>query len=174
MDFNHPFNKVWEGYKNPYFKPCGECRRGWSPLYTNIKKAVYDFEDAESVACDIMKLIDINVKEADSSEIHDAIMKAGRDHGLTGKWHLCDTCDGEDIHQQVDPRYYTWEEYEPPTGDGYQLWETTSEGSPISPVFNDLDNLYKWAAENSTIFAHIKLTAEEWRTELEWSVKRNG
>ena len=28
-----------------------------------------------------------------------------------------------------------WQETEPPIGPGYQLWETVSEGSPISPVF---------------------------------------
>lgn len=28
-----------------------------------------------------------------------------------------------------------WKESEPPTGDGWQLWETVSEGSPVSPVF---------------------------------------
>ena len=33
---------------------------------------------------------------------------------------------------------------EPPKGDGYQLWETTSEGSPASPVFETLDKLCEW------------------------------
>lgn len=28
-----------------------------------------------------------------------------------------------------------WRRKEPPKGDGYQVWETVSEGSPISPVF---------------------------------------
>ena len=30
---------------------------------------------------------------------------------------------------------------DPPNGDGYQLWETTSEGSPVSPVFESIDAL---------------------------------
>jgi hypothetical protein len=29
----------------------------------------------------------------------------------------------------------TWFRLEPPLGDGWQLWETVSEGSPVSPVF---------------------------------------
>lgn len=33
---------------------------------------------------------------------------------------------------------------EPPTGDGYQLWETVSEGSPVSPVFEDREGLAWW------------------------------
>lgn len=32
-----------------------------------------------------------------------------------------------------------WEKTEPPTGEGWQLWETVSEGSPISPVFPTQD-----------------------------------
>lgn len=32
----------------------------------------------------------------------------------------------------------------PPKGAGYQLWETVSEGSPISPVFKTPDELANW------------------------------
>lgn len=37
-----------------------------------------------------------------------------------------------------------WGRTEPPTGDGWQLWETVSEGSPISPVFADREGLIGW------------------------------
>jgi len=63
--------------------------------------------------------------------------------------------------------YDEWEEAEPPTGDGYQLWETTSEGSPQSPVFATLDELCRWCAENATTFASFKATAEQWRKMLD-------
>jgi hypothetical protein len=45
-----------------------------------------------------------------------------------------------------------------------QLYETTSEGTPISPVFksNELDKLCEFAAENCTTFADFKATKEEW------------
>ena len=39
---------------------------------------------------------------------------------------------------------------EPPKGEGYQLWNTTSEGSPISPVFETLDKLCEWCEVNET------------------------
>ena len=55
---------------------------------------------------------------------------------------------------------------EPPEGDGYQLWENTSEGSPISPVFDSLDKLCEWAAENETVFASFTSTKEEWKEML--------
>lgn len=37
-----------------------------------------------------------------------------------------------------------WEKQEPPTGEGYQLWEHVSEGSPISPVFSTPEELANW------------------------------
>lgn len=43
------------------------------------------------------------------------------------------------------PTSKVWSGYtEPPTGDGYQLWETVSEGSPVSPVFEDREGLAWW------------------------------
>lgn len=51
---------------------------------------------------------------------------------------------------------------DPPTGDGYQLWETTTEGSPISPVFGSAEELAAWCEQNASIFADIKASAAEW------------
>jgi hypothetical protein len=62
-------------------------------------------------------------------------------------WGICPTCEG---HGNVE-RYpgqraaaEAWEPTDPPTGGGWQLWETVSEGSPISPVFADADGLIDW------------------------------
>lgn len=52
--------------------------------------------------------------------------------------------------------------YEPPTGEGFQLWETVSEGSPISPVFESLEELCIWSEENATIYGDIKISKDEW------------
>ena len=54
----------------------------------------------------------------------------------------------------------------PPTGDGFQLWEITSEGSPISPVFKTLDELCGWCETNATVYAGQKGTKEEWKRVL--------
>lgn len=56
---------------------------------------------------------------------------------------------------------------EPPKGDGFQLWETTTEGSPTSPVFNTLEKLCEWCAENATTFASFTATKEEWMQMLD-------
>jgi hypothetical protein len=50
----------------------------------------------------------------------------------------------------------------PPEGPGWQLWETTSEGSPISPVFKTGEELAHWATDHATVFASMKATYAEW------------
>lgn len=52
---------------------------------------------------------------------------------------------------------------EVPAGEGYQLWETTSEGSPVSPVFSTLDELCEWCGDNATTFGSCKATKEHWK-----------
>lgn len=56
---------------------------------------------------------------------------------------------------------------QPPEGEGYQLWETTTEGSPMSPVFKTLNELCRWCSENVTIIADMKGTQAEWKAILE-------
>lgn len=52
--------------------------------------------------------------------------------------------------------YEDWQRTPPPTGDGYQIWETVSEGSPISPPFSTPEDLArymattKWGADPGT------------------------
>ena len=49
-----------------------------------------------------------------------------------------------------------WKPIQPPKGDGYQIWETVSEGSPISPVFSTPEDLARhmattsWGADTGT------------------------
>jgi len=52
--------------------------------------------------------------------------------------------------------------YDPPEGEGFQLWENTSEGSPVSPVFNTLDELCQYAEKNCVVFADNFISKEEW------------
>jgi len=72
-----------------------------------------------------------------------------------------DGCPNYDEHFFVQPSI------EPPIGEGYQLWETTSEGSPSSPVFATLDELCEWCEANATTFADFKASKEKWRSMLE-------
>jgi len=82
----------------------------------------------------------------------------------------CSYCKGEGVLWQSDKikkLHDEWKKFEPPFGDGYQLWETTSEGSPISPVFESLDKLCEWASKNATTFALFKASKEQWMSMLD-------
>lgn len=82
-----------------------------------------------------------------------------------GKSDTCQHCGGEGEnwqHPKAKELHDGWEPYDPPTGDGFQLWETTSEGSPKSPVFNTLDELCEWCEVNATVFGSVKATKEKW------------
>lgn len=45
-----------------------------------------------------------------------------------------------------------WKAYDPPTGEGWQVWETVSEGSPITPVFPTAEALIE----------HLSTVGTEW------------
>lgn len=84
---------------------------------------------------------------------------------LEGKPYTCPSCEGEGVNWQsktAEEQYHNWKEYDPPSGDGYQLWETTSEGSPVSPVFKSLDELCEWCEDNASTFGRNNATKEEW------------
>ncbi len=58
----------------------------------------------------------------------------------------CHRCEG---HGDIAPPTVraareAWEQTEPPAGECYQVWETVSEGSPISPVFGDTETMVAW------------------------------
>jgi hypothetical protein len=96
------------------------------------------------------------VKEWDSRSMgHDAINRwtlietRAKRYGI---WGNCDVCQGEGELWKSDEQklaHEAWEPSDPPEGDGWQMWETTSEGSPISPVFETPQELARWLADNN-------------------------
>ncbi len=71
----------------------------------------------------------------------------------------------------------TWEEYngDAPKSSRYMpdwpkevtthfcMYENTTEGTPISPVFSNIEDLSRWLANNgASVFADIKVPYEEW------------
>jgi hypothetical protein len=64
--------------------------------------------------------------------------------GLPEKWGWCPACNGHgsvEAYPGQRAEAEAWEAEEPPTGEGWQLWETVSEGSPVTPVFADREGL---------------------------------
>ena len=61
--------------------------------------------------------------------------------------HKCPECDGSGelwSSPEAKARYEEWTPTEPPAGEGWQVWETVSEGSPITPVFGTPEALARF------------------------------
>lgn len=59
----------------------------------------------------------------------------------------CPRCHGEGVvwnSQAAKWLYEQWIPVEPPAGEGWQFWETVTEGSPQSPVFPTSEELVQW------------------------------
>jgi hypothetical protein len=68
-----------------------------------------------------------------------------------GESETCGDCDGHGSHERYPGQRAeaeAWKPTGPPAGDGWQLWETVSEGSPISPVFQSAEALARWMTRN--------------------------
>ena len=66
---------------------------------------------------------------------------------------------GLEFHNHNCPKF----NLDPPTGNGYQLWETTSEGSPLSPVFETPEELAEWLeANNASSFGSMTCSYDQW------------
>lgn len=58
----------------------------------------------------------------------------------------CPECDGDGVvwpSAEAKKQYDEWQPYEPPEGEGWQVWSTVSD-SPYSPVFATSDELENW------------------------------
>ena len=80
-----------------------------------------------------------------------AVRKIIEAAGLKRGWGICKKCAGEgSVWDAVENRTRAnrWRRKEPPKGKGYQIWETVSEGSPVSPVFATPEELAAWMAGN--------------------------
>lgn len=76
-----------------------------------------------------------------------------------GVYGECEYCGGEGS-VWTSPKWKKlceeWEQTEPPVGEGWQVWETVSEGSPVSPVFATRESLIDYLVNEG----HSRLSAE--------------
>ncbi len=168
LDFEHPLKETWPGFLNPHYRECPDCENG----YTVAGKALDDFvnslmwnrmNDLE------MRALTVGLAGRDLGGHHDsidsysaskAIVKAA---GLDEKWGICKRCDGNACHPDAQVAWEAWEPTGPPTGEGWQMWETTSEGSPISPVCKSPEVLALWLEENNaSTFGRDTATYDQW------------
>jgi hypothetical protein len=67
-----------------------------------------------------------------------------------GKAVECSRCGGHGSVEKYEGQRAeadAWTATEPPTGEGWQLWSTTTEGHPMSPVFASADELATWMSD---------------------------
>ena len=77
----------------------------------------------------------------------------------------CEACKGRgciEAYPGQSAEAEAWEPTEPPTGEGWQMWETTSEGSPCSPVFATAEELAEWCVDGATVFGRHRAGRDEW------------
>lgn len=88
-----------------------------------------------------------------------------------GVYGHCDYCEGEGViwqSEEIKKLHEEWESFDPPTGDGFQLWSTTSEGEPMTPVFATLDELCEYCErEEVSVFGYDTATKERWKEMLD-------
>ncbi len=158
VDFDWPLDKIWHGYVNPHCEDCPDCEAGYSNTYRLVAKHINSFVwDTDALKqseeyCTITTFLCEREPHRfllghDSLDAMHAIKKLGELAGLPNGWGTCQTCGGDGIHPDYKEVYEAWESEEPPEGDGWQVWETVSEGSPISPVFSDSYLLIDWLKE---------------------------
>lgn len=76
--------------------------------------------------------------------IYDLLTHLAKSLDLPLEVFFCKTCKGKGNivkdHEQ-NARALAWVATPPPEGEGWQIWETVSEGSPVSPVFATAEEL---------------------------------
>ncbi|MEH6575658.1 MAG: hypothetical protein V7731_01145 [Amphritea sp.] len=75
-------------------------------------------------------------------------------------WAARDWLEGEGDQPQTDNYMPYWHNYQ---RTHYQMYEVTSEGTPISPVMDSPENLARWLVDNQvSAFAGQTATYEQW------------
>jgi len=172
LDFDYPLGKVWKGYLNPYYIECDQqCEGGYSKEYLLLKNYFYhyplsDQDKKNEVFLLLQPFLTPEVIEERKGHlghnVYGLLSDLGKEMELNSNWMTCFVCDGHGVHPDYLQKYEDWEQEEPPVGEGYQLWENTSEGSPKSPVFSTLDELCQWCEKHATTFGSMTATKEEW------------
>lgn len=75
----------------------------------------------------------------------------------------CPTCEGHastEAYPGQRAEAEAWEPTDPPEGDGWQLWETVTEGSPISPACSSAEDLAHWMSSPAYTWGAVKGDAD--------------
>lgn len=112
----------------------------------------------------------VTVEEVNAAEqtgwVHDSINVTICIRARLQRHHVsyrCSSCYGHGYvpDAEVSRKIRSWKPTDPPAGDGYQIWETVSEGSPVSPVFATPEELADWMVANDDSVTR-GTTHEQW------------
>lgn len=192
-DFDWPLKQAWEGQFNPDKAPeCTHCDGyGHSPEYRVLKDEWYGYHggpkqmyNLEQYQVDALwkkgRLSNFKVRPT-ANEVNEWAKKAILGHDSINCWIAlraklerlkqpvkCSHCKGDGVvfrdkeHEEACKNFEaTW----PEDGPCFQLWQDTSEDSPITPVFETLEELAEHCADEKndiSIFANDRLTKEDW------------
>lgn len=100
----------------------------------------------------------------DAIDQHVCVVARLAKKGITQTY--CPVCNGEGMlwpSEEYAKRMHDFKYVEPPAGEGYQLWRTTTEGTPMSPVFETPEALARWLADNNaSSFGSTTATYDQW------------
>jgi len=139
MDLTHRWSKVG----------------GWRPI-----------EPTPKITAKMVNLWSLNGTSHDSINCS-VVVKAACSRA--GRPLRCSVCDGHGSVEKYEGQRAeaeAWEPTEPPAGDGWQLWSTTTEGHPESPVFATAEELATWMSQNPCGFAGATF---EYDVALKWA-----
>jgi hypothetical protein len=158
FDFTHKFvpgsgwqNKKWE--TKGFWCPVGKefvSQTGRLSCFCNKHECEMELLEPDDVRLHVPSAIEVNrwsvAKFGGYDSINAFICIEAKCKRL-GIDLACDRCNGERVlwqSEQLKTLHENWVKVEPPAGEGWQIWETVSEGSPISPVFNSAESLVSW------------------------------
>jgi len=193
LDFNWPIDKIWVGYLNPYYAPqCPWCENGYSKEYIELQDKWYgkpsyhngwnrnlEQEDVDALIA-ANRLIEFR-RDGHTPTVEEVNnwSKQGFGHdsinayvciearlAKKGKSTECDHCKGSGslfLSEEFERLYDEWEFVEPPKGDGFQLWTTTNEGAPMTPVFATPEELAQYCVGNKvSTFGYDTASYKTW------------
>lgn len=159
LDFDWPLGQRWPGFIRPDVKDCPECDGGgWSAMGEWLEHfaQLLLLLDADAPHPWLLRLplAPQRLPEPDIAGRfgsvlsgraapwgHDALdrwaaqKRLAEAGGLTADDLRCSNCGGDGLTSEGRAIVEAWERTPPPEGPGWQVWETVSEGSPITPVF---------------------------------------
>lgn len=175
LDFDWPLGKVWEGYVPPPDgrAECTSCSGdGLNQLARVIISTLRTCDQQDAQIIKLLQGLSAVLRRADeehrmfdffdSSKIDfhagfQVLRAINLAAGTTmEEVFYCTSCGGRGtvvVEAEQATFYETWERTEPPAGEGWQVWENVSEGSPLTTVFPTARALCLELRERGTLWS---------------------